>query len=154
MLVSENKKHATEIGRHQSLKASCYDFFYETVEKMSGFSIQDNQTYSNFQNKKMLVIFSEIGNVSFQYLRFMLFCFLFIFVFIFLFIFLFIFIQISYLAASRPPLGYWRGGSLTHPILVTAQLLIRPEGQWKSFGSRSPVKRINETETGNLLILK
>ena len=33
-----------------------------------------------------------------------------------------------YLAAPRPTLGHYRGDSLTHPILITAFLHIRPEG--------------------------
>ena len=33
-----------------------------------------------------------------------------------------------YLAAPRPTLDHYRGGSLTHPMLITAFLPIRPEG--------------------------
>ena len=35
-----------------------------------------------------------------------------------------------YLAAPRPTLGHYRGGSLTHPMLITCVLHIRPEGYW------------------------
>ena len=33
-----------------------------------------------------------------------------------------------YLAAPRPTSGHYRGDSLTHPMLITAFLPIRPEG--------------------------
>ena len=33
-----------------------------------------------------------------------------------------------YLAAPRPTLGHYQGGSLTHPMLITAFLYTRPEG--------------------------
>ena len=33
-----------------------------------------------------------------------------------------------YWAAPRPTLGHYRGGSLTHPMLITCVLHIRPEG--------------------------
>ena len=56
-----------------------------------------------------------------------------------------------YLAAPRPTLGYYRGGSLTHPMLITAFLHIRPEGHRKpcnEFGSLSPADRLVGFETG------
>ena len=131
--------------------------FWRDCKKTSAFTVYDNQTYSSVQNKNLRMVFYKIGNVSFQYLSFMFFCFLFMLVFIFLFMPLFIFIQISYLATSWPTLDHWRRGSFTHSKLITAQLLIRPEGQWEAlnkFGSWSPAKLINKTQTGNLLILK
>ena len=33
----------------------------------------------------------------------------------------------SYLAVLKQTLGHWQGGSLTHPILITAYYLIQPE---------------------------
>ena len=33
-----------------------------------------------------------------------------------------------YLAAPQPTLGYYRGSSLTHPMLIICVLHIRPEG--------------------------
>ena len=36
-----------------------------------------------------------------------------------------------YLATPRPTLGYYRGGSLIHPMLVTAFLQFRPNGHRK-----------------------
>ena len=35
---------------------------------------------------------------------------------------------ISYLDAPRPTLGHWRGGNLTHSMLIIALYLIHPEG--------------------------
>ena len=56
-----------------------------------------------------------------------------------------------YLAAPRPTLDYYRGGSLTHPMLITAFLHIRPEGHREpcnEFGSLSPADRLVGFETG------
>ena len=41
---------------------------------------------------------------------------------------LYIYIFNCYLAAPRPTLGHYRGGSLTQPMLITCVLHIRPEG--------------------------
>ena len=51
----------------------------------------------------------------------------------------------SYLAAPWSTLGHYRGGSLTHPILATCVLHIRPEGYWElhsHVGSLGPVERL------------
>ena len=48
-----------------------------------------------------------------------------------------------YLAAPRPTLGHYRGDSLTHPMLITYVLHIRPEGHREprsEVGSLSPTK--------------
>ena len=50
-----------------------------------------------------------------------------------------------YLAAPRPTLGHYRGGSLTHPILITSVLNIRPEVHREllsGVGSLSPAERL------------
>ena len=50
-----------------------------------------------------------------------------------------------YLAASRPTLNHYRGGSLTHPMLITCVLHIRPEGHQEprsEVRSLSPAKRL------------
>ena len=36
-----------------------------------------------------------------------------------------VFFFISYLAALKPTMGYWRGSSCTHPMLITVHFLIR-----------------------------
>ena len=41
---------------------------------------------------------------------------------------IYIYIFNCYLAAPRPTLGHYRGGSLTQPMLITCVLHIRPEG--------------------------
>ena len=41
---------------------------------------------------------------------------------------LFVFFLNCYLAAPPPTLGHYRGGSLTHPMLITCVLHIQPKG--------------------------
>ena len=36
-----------------------------------------------------------------------------------------VFFFISYLAALKPTMGYWRGSNCTHPMLITVHFLIR-----------------------------
>ena len=48
-----------------------------------------------------------------------------------------------YLAAPRPTLGHYRGCSLTHPMLLTCVLHIRPEGHQ---GPRSEVGSLSPAE--------
>ena len=38
---------------------------------------------------------------------------------------------ISHLAFVRLNLGHWKGGSLTHPMLITTLFEVRPEGDWE-----------------------
>ena len=38
------------------------------------------------------------------------------------------FFSLYYLAAQRPTLGHWRGGSLTGPMLITPTFLVPPDG--------------------------
>ena len=48
-----------------------------------------------------------------------------------------------YLATPRPTLGHYRGGSLTHPMLITCALHILPDGHREprsEVGSLSPAK--------------
>ena len=48
-----------------------------------------------------------------------------------------------YLAAPRLTLGHYRGGNLTHPMLITCALHILPEGHWEpcnEVGSLSPAE--------------
>lgn len=50
------------------------------------------------------------------------------------------------MAAPRPTLGNWQGGSLNDPILITAFYLISAEGYQEprnEFGCQSPVERIS-----------
>ena len=56
-----------------------------------------------------------------------------------------------YLAVPRPTLGHYRAGSLTHPMLITSVLHIRPEGHRgprSEVGSLSPAKRLVGFEPG------
>ena len=56
-----------------------------------------------------------------------------------------------YLAAPRPTSGHYRGDSLTHPMLITAFLHIRPEGHREprsEVGSLSPAERLVGFEPG------
>ena len=56
-----------------------------------------------------------------------------------------------YLAAPQPALGHYRGGSLTHPMLITCVLHIKPEGHWEpcsEVASLSPAKRLVGFELG------
>ena len=48
-----------------------------------------------------------------------------------------------YLAAPRPTLGHYRGGSLTHPMLITCVLHIQPEGHQED---RSEVGSLRSAE--------
>ena len=60
-------------------------------------------------------------------------------------IFLRLFFFNWYLAAPRSTLGHYRGGSLTHPTLITCILHIRPEGHREprsEVGSLSPAERL------------
>ena len=50
-----------------------------------------------------------------------------------------------YLAAPRPTSGHYRGDSLTHPMLITAFVHVRPEGHREprsEVGSLSPAERL------------
>ena len=56
-----------------------------------------------------------------------------------------VFFFTCYLAAPRPTLSHYRGGSLTHPMLITCILHIQPEGHWQprnKVGSLSLAKRL------------
>lgn len=58
------------------------------------------------------------------------------------------------MAASRKPLDHWQGGSLSHPMSITALLLIWPEDQRKLFNKvwfQRPHERINGIWVENLL---
>ena len=60
-----------------------------------------------------------------------------------------------YLAAPRPTLGHYRGGSLTHPMLITCVLHIRPEGYQEprnEVGSLSRADRLVGFEPGTLIL--
>ena len=66
-------------------------------------------------------------------------------------IFFFFFFCNCYLAAPRPTSGHYRGDSLTHPMLITAFLHIRPEGHREprsEVGSLSPAERLVGFEPG------
>ena len=57
----------------------------------------------------------------------------------------------SCLAAPWPTLGHYQGGSLTHQMLITCVLYIRPEGHWEpcnKVGSLSPAKHLVGFELG------
>ena len=57
----------------------------------------------------------------------------------------------SYLAVPWPTLGHFRGDSLLNPMLITAFLLIRPEGHWEpcnEVGSLSPAEHLVGFEPG------
>ena len=65
--------------------------------------------------------------------------------------FLFFIFFNCYLAAPRPTSGHYRGDSLTHPMLVTAFLHIRPDGHREprsEVGSLSPAERLVGFEPG------
>ena len=56
-----------------------------------------------------------------------------------------------YLAAPRPTLGHYRGGSLTPPMLITCVLHIRPEGHReprRKVGCLSLAERLGGFESG------
>ena len=56
-----------------------------------------------------------------------------------------------YLAVPQPTLGHFRGDSLPNPMLITALLLIQPEGHREprsEVGSLSPAKRLVGFEPG------
>ena len=69
-----------------------------------------------------------------------------------IYIYLYLYIYVNrYLAAPRPTLGHYRGGSLTHPMLITCVLHIRPEGHREprnEVGSLSPAERLVGFEPG------
>lgn len=53
----------------------------------------------------------------------------------------------------RSNLGYWLGGSIAHPILVTALFLVQPKGHQEpgnKIGSQSPVERFSGIPIGIL----
>ena len=51
-----------------------------------------------------------------------------------------------YLAAPRPTLGHYRGGSLTHPMLITCVLHIQPKGH------RQPRNEVGSLSSGKHLV--
>ena len=56
-----------------------------------------------------------------------------------------------YLAAPRPTLGHYLGGSLTYPMLITTFLHIRPDGHQEprsDVASLSPIERLAWFESG------
>ena len=60
-----------------------------------------------------------------------------------------------YLAVPRPTLGHYRGGSLTHAMLITAFLQVQPEGHCKTcnkVGSLSPANHLVGFELEPILI--
>ena len=55
------------------------------------------------------------------------------------------------MAAPRPTLGHYRGGSLNHPTLIICVLHIRPEDHWEPLNkvrSLSPAERLVVFEPG------
>ena len=61
-----------------------------------------------------------------------------------------------YLAAPRPTSGHYRGDSLTHPMLLTAFVHVRPEGHREprsEVGSLSPAERLAGFEPGTFRFL-
>ena len=63
---------------------------------------------------------------------------------------------ISHLAALRPTLGHWQGGSLTHSMLITTLSQSQPKIHWEppnEVESQSLTKRISGIWTGNLAFL-
>ena len=55
------------------------------------------------------------------------------------------------LAAQRPTLGHYQGGSLSHLMLIACVLHIQPEGHWdpcNEVGSLSPVEHLVGFELG------
>ena len=74
---------------------------------------------------------------------------------IFFFFFFFFFFN-YYLAAPRPTSGHYRGDSLTHPMLITAFVHVRPEGHREprsEVGSLSPAERLAGFEPGTFRFL-
>ena len=63
---------------------------------------------------------------------------------------------ISHLAAPRPTLGQWQGGSHTHLMLITTLFQVLPEGHREplnNIGPQSLAQCVSVTRAGNLLIL-
>ena len=61
-----------------------------------------------------------------------------------------------YLATERPTLRHWRGDSLTHPMLIIMQFLVRREDHGEpcnKVGSKILVERTSVIQTGNPSIL-
>ena len=61
-----------------------------------------------------------------------------------------------YLAAPRPTSGHYRGDSLTHPMLITAFVHVRPEGHREprsEVGSLSLAERLAGFEPGTFRFL-
>ena len=72
-------------------------------------------------------------------------------------ILMFFFFFNFYLAAPRPTLDDYREGSLTHPILITTFLHVRPESHREprnKVGSLSPTKRLLGFEPGTFALCK
>ena len=70
--------------------------------------------------------------------------------------FFFFFFFNYYLAAPRPTSGHYRGDSLTHPMLITAFVHVRPEGHREprsEVGSLSPAERLAGFEPGTFRFL-
>ena len=68
-----------------------------------------------------------------------------------LYIYIYIHIFNCYLAAPRPTLGHYWGGSLTHLMLITCVLHMRPKGDREprnEVGSLSPAKHLVGFELG------
>ena len=77
----------------------------------------------------------------------------FIFIIFFIYFFYHYFFYICYLAAPRPTLDHYRGGSLTHPLLINCILHIQPEVHWEpcnEVSSINPVRHLVGFEPGNL----
>ena len=61
-----------------------------------------------------------------------------------------------YLAAPRPTSGHYRGDSLTHPMLITAFVHVRPGGHREphsEVGSLGPAERLVGFEPGTFRFL-
>ena len=72
------------------------------------------------------------------------------------FFFFFFFFFNYYLAAPRPTSGHYRGDSLTHPMLITAFVHVRPEGHREprsEVGSLGPAERLARFESGTFRFL-
>ena len=55
------------------------------------------------------------------------------------------------MAAPQPTLDHYQGGSITHPMLITAFLHVQPEGHWEpcdEVGSLSPAESLVGFEPG------
>ena len=66
---------------------------------------------------------------------------------------LFTLVFITHLAALRPTLCHWQGGSLTHSMLITTLFQSQPGIHWEprnEVESQSLTKRISGIRTGNL----